>query len=65
MKPDVWSDGYGTHVARTPEDAREIAEALLRATTEYPDSEFEVRFTEEDGVIRWFVKAKLPTTGLN
>jgi len=50
MKPDVWSDGYGTHVARTPEDAREIAEALLRATTEYPDRGLEVRFTEGSAV---------------
>jgi len=65
MKPNIWNEGDKTHVALTPEDAREIAEAMLRATTEYPDSEFEVRFTEEDGVIRWFVKAKLPTTGLN
>jgi len=65
MKPNIWNEGDETHVSLTPEDAREIAEAMLRATTEYPDSEFEVRFTEEDGAIRWFVKAKPPTTGPN
>ena len=63
MKPNIWSEGDETHVALTPQDAKEIAEALLRATAEYPGSEFEVRFTEEDGHIRWFVKAKPQTTG--
>lgn len=60
MMPSIWTEGDETHVALSPEETKEIAEALMRATAEYPDSEFEIRFTEEDGGIRWFVKAKPP-----
>jgi hypothetical protein len=57
-KPPIWNEGENIHVGLTPEEALEIAEALLKATTEHPNCEFEVRFTEEDGDVKWFVKAK-------
>lgn len=47
-----------SHVALSPEEALEIAQAIQQATKEYPDCEIEVRLAEEDGAIRWFVKAK-------
>ncbi len=57
MNP-IWSDGDEWHVELPVEDALEIGQALLRATTEHPDCECEVRFTEEHGEVKWFVKAK-------
>ena len=39
-------------------EALEISQTLLRATTDYPNCEFEIRFTEENGVTKWCVKAK-------
>lgn len=60
MNPIIWEKGDKTHVALSPQEGLEIAQALLRATTEYPACEFEVRFTEENGTLKWVVKYIAP-----
>jgi hypothetical protein len=54
----LWHEQDKSHVALSPKEAVEIAQAIFQATEAYPDCEIEVRFCEEDGAIRWFVKAK-------
>lgn len=39
------------------EDAFEIAKALRQAAAQHPDCEFQVNFIEEDGSVKWVVKA--------
>ncbi len=61
MSIPIWFEGDEWHVELSLDEAREIAEALFRATSLYPDcEELEVRFTEENGEVKWFVKAKSP-----
>ena len=52
--------GDDAQVTLSPDEAVEIALALRRATDEYPDREFYVGFTDEDGTLKWVVKACQP-----
>ena len=60
MTPIFCEDGDNFQIAVPSAEALEIAQALLRATTKYPDCEFEIRFTEEKGTLKWVVKAIAP-----
>lgn len=62
MNSRIWTEGGELHVALSPEEALEIAQALLKAADEYPECEFQVQFTEESGGLKWFVKARPPRT---
>jgi uncharacterized protein GlcG (DUF336 family) len=51
------ADGDDWRVALSAEDAFEIAMALRQAASQHPDCEVQVNFTDEDGTLKWVVKA--------
>lgn len=56
-------EGDDCQVTLSQEEAVEVALALVRATEDYPDCEFYVSFTDEDGTLKWVVKACPPEAG--
>lgn len=60
MNPIIWEEGDKTHVSLSRQERLEILQALCRATTKFPACEVEIRFTEENGTLKWVVKAIAP-----
>lgn len=51
------ANGDDWRVELPVEDAVEIAMVLRQAIAQHPDCEFQVNFTDENGTLKWAVKA--------
>ena len=56
-------DGDDLQVTLSKEEAVEVALALVRAAEAYPDCDFYIGFADEDGTLKWVVKACPPEAG--
>lgn len=57
MMGPINADGDDWAVAFSREEAFEFAMGLREVASQYPDCDLQIDFTDEDGTLKWVVKA--------